>query len=142
MTLFITNASAQAACNAVVDLVDVGSTNASGHILIYAGSVPADADAALGGATLLAELIMSNPAFGAAADISPGARATASSITADSSANATGTASFFRMTNRDATAIVQGAVSTSGAELNLNSVSIVSGAQVSITSMTVTMPES
>lgn len=142
MTLFITNAAAIAACNAVVDLVDVGSTNASGHILIYSGSVPADADAALGGATLLAELVMSNAAFGNAADIAPGAQATAASITADSSADATGTASFFRMTNRDATAIMQGAVGTSGAELNLNSVAISSGAQVSITSMTVTMPES
>lgn len=141
MTLFISNNAAKAACDAVVDLCEGGTPPAV--IRIYDGTPPADADAALSGNTLLAELTMSNPAFGAAADAAPGATATASAITDDSSANATGTASFFRiLTGTALTPIVQGAVATSGAQLNLNTVSISAGATVSITSMTVTMPES
>lgn len=38
----------------------------SGYLRIYAGSVPADADAALGGATLLAELPLNATASAAA----------------------------------------------------------------------------
>lgn len=126
----------------IVDDVDVGSTNAEGRVRIYDGAVPTDADTALGGQTLLAELLMSNPAFGGAVDISPGGQATANAIADDASANADGTATFFRVVDRDENTIFQGAVATSGAELNMNTVSIVTAAIVSITSMTVTMPES
>lgn len=142
MTGFISNVAALAACDAIVDQVDVGSTNAQGRLRIYSGSVPTDADTALGAQTLLAELNMSNPAFGAAADIAPGARATASAISDDSSADATGTASFFRIVNRNVVAVMQGACATSGSELDFNTTSISSGAVVSVTSFTVTVPES
>lgn len=142
MTSFISNDAALAACDAIVDLVDVGTTNAQGRLRIYSGSVPTDADTALGAQVLLAELNMSNPAFGAAADASPGATATAASISDDTSADATGTASFFRIVDRDVTAVMQGACATSGSELNFNTTSISSGAIVSVTSFTVTVPES
>jgi len=140
--MIIANDTAIAAANAAVDLIDVGSTNAAGEVRIYDGTVPTDADTALSGNTLLATLVMSNPAFGAAADAAPGATATASAITDDSSADATGTASFFRIVDRDEATILQGTVGTSGADLNLNTVSIVTAAVVSITSMTYTQPES
>lgn len=142
MTGFISNAAALAACDAIVDRLDLGSTNATARLRIYSGSVPTDADTALGAQVLLAELNMSNPAFGSAADISPGARATAATISDDTTADATGTASFFRMVDRNPTAVLQGAAATSGAELNFNSVSISAGAIVSCTSFTVTVPES
>lgn len=136
----ISNAAAVAACNAVVDLLDGGSP---GLLRIYdAGSgVPADCDTAISDQTLLAELTLSNPAFGACADGTPGGVGTADTITADSSANATGTAAFFRGTKSDGTCVIQGTVGTSGADLNLNSAAISSGASVSITSWTVTIPE-
>lgn len=140
--MFISNAAAIAACDTIVDRLDLGSTNASAHILIYSGTPPADADAALSGNTLLAELVMSNPAFGSAVDISPGARATAATITEDSTADNTGTATFFRVRDRNNVVVMQGTVGTSGAELNLNSVAISAGAAVQVTSMTFTMPES
>ena len=142
MVLFITNARAIVACDGLVDAIDVGSTNAQGRIRVYSGSVPADADAALGAAVLLAELNMSNPAFGSAVDANPGATATAAAISDDTSADATGTASFFRVVDRNVATILQGACATSGSQLNFNTTSIVVGATVSITSFTVTMPES
>lgn len=143
MTLSISNAAAIDACDSIVDLVDIGTGTASGHLKIYAGSVPANVDTALSTQTLLADLAMSNPAFGGAADVSPGARATAAAITDDSAADATGTASFFRIVNRDGTAVIQGSVTATGGggELELNTTSIVAGAAVSVTSLTVTMPE-
>ena len=140
MTLFIANSNAITLCDAFVDDIDAGA--GAGLLNIYAGSVPADADAALGGATLLATLTFSDPAFGGAVDAAPGATATANAITSDPSADATGTATFFRVTDSVPGTVMQGAVATAGAELNLNTTSIVTGAVVSITSMTVTMPES
>lgn len=137
----ISNAAAIASCNSIVDLVDVGSGTATGIINIYSGSVPANTDAALGGATLLAELVMTNPAFGNAADAGPNATATAASITNDSSANATGTASFFRVVDRDGTAIIQGTVGTGSEDMVLNSAAISSGAAVAVTSFTYTCNE-
>lgn len=141
MVFYQTNAAAIVGLDAIADLVDVGSTNAQGRLRIYAGSVPADADAALGGATLLAELNMSNPAFNGATDAAPGASAAAASISDDTSADATGTAAFFRIVDRNEAAVFQGSVSTTGADLNLNTTSITSGANVAVTSLTVTLPE-
>jgi hypothetical protein len=140
MVGFISNAAAIAACDAIVDRVDLNSP--PGHLKVYSGSVPTDADTALGAQVLLADLTMSNPAFGAAADISPGARATAAAISDDTSANNTGTASFFRIDQGGGTTVLQGACATSGSELNFNSTAISSGAIVSVTSFTVTVPES
>lgn len=137
----ITNAAALAACNAIVDLLDAGTP--PGLLKIYtAGSgVPADADTALGDQTLLATLTLDNPAFGNAADGTGKGTATAGTITADSSADNSGTAAFFRATNAAGTCVIQGTVGTSGADLNLNSVAISAGASVSVTSWTFSVPE-
>lgn len=136
---YITNAIALVACDAIVDALDAGT---AAVINIYDGSVPADADASIGASTLLAQLTMSATAFGAAADDTPGAIATASAITSDSSANATGTASYFRVLTQDAgTTCMQGTVGTSSADLVLNTVSITLGSTVAITSFTVLLPE-
>lgn len=141
MTLSIANAQALVACDAFADSCDLGSGVAQATLVIYSGSVPALVDTALGAQVVLAQLPMSNPAFGAAADANPGATATAASITSDTAADATGTASFFRILDRNGTARIQGTVGTSGAELILNSVAITIGTQVSVTSLTITMPE-
>jgi hypothetical protein len=125
----LSNAAASAAADAVVDLLD------NGYIRIYDGSKPATADTAVGAQTLLAELRWNATAFGAASN----GVATANAITADSSANATGTASWFRALGSDGTTVYfDGDVGTSGADLNLNSTSIVSGVNVAISSFTYT----
>jgi hypothetical protein len=111
----------------------------SGTLVIYNGTVPASADAALSGNTVLASLAMAATAFGAA---SAGV-ATAATITTDSSADATGTATFFRVLETGGSLVVfQGTVGTSGAELNLSSVSIVATGTVSVSSLTYTQAAS
>lgn len=128
----ITTAARNAAADAVVDLVDVGG---AGSLRIYSGTPPADANAALSGNTLLAQLAMSATAFGSAA----AGVATAAAITQDSSADATGTATFFRiLAGNGTTVVMQGSVDTSGADLNLNSTAIAAGAAVSVSSLTYT----
>ena len=128
----ITTAARNAAADAVVDLIDVGGT---GSLRIYSGTAPADANAALSGNTLLAQLTFSATAFGSASS----GVATAATITQDSSADATGTATFFRaLAGNGTTVVFQGEVGTSGADLNLNSTAIQSGAAVSVSSLTYT----
>jgi hypothetical protein len=128
----LTNAAASAAADAVVDKLDQGS--GAGKLRIYDGTQAATADTAIGAQVLLAELTFGDPAFGAASN----GVATANAITPDPSANATGTASWFRAVDSDNTAIFDGTVGASGADLNLNTVSIVSGAEVAVTSLTYT----
>jgi hypothetical protein len=123
-----------AARNAAIDaaLATIGS---SGKLRIYDGTQPTDADTALGAQVLLADLALSATAFAAASSGS----ATANAITSDSSADATGTATWFSLLTSANVRKFDGSVGTSGANLNLNSVSIVSGAAVAVTSLTVTM---
>jgi hypothetical protein len=123
------NAAVNAAADAVCDLLD------NGYLHIYDGTQPTTADTAITTQTKLAELRFNATAFPAA---SAGV-ATANAITADTSADATGTASWFRALKSDGTTVVfDGSVGTSSADLVLNSVSISSGAQVSVTAFTYT----
>jgi len=132
----ITNAAAIAACNAITALIGSGA-----KLRIYSGTQPVNADTGLSGNTLLAELALSATPFGAAVDNTDKATATANAVTADSSADAAGTATWFRVVTSGGTTIWDGSVGTSGADLNLNSVSITLGANVSISGWTFTMPE-
>ncbi len=134
----ISTAARNAACDAVVDLVDAGTPPGLLKIYQNGGANPADVNAALGGATLLGTLTMSTTAFGSA---STGV-ATAAAITSDTSADATGTAHFFRITNAAGTAIIQGEIGTSGSDLNLSSTSITSGGTIAVSSLTYTQAAS
>jgi hypothetical protein len=109
----------------------------SGKFRIYSGTRPATPDTALSGNTLLAELTINATAFGAPAS----GVLTANAITQDSSADATGTATFARVFQSDGTTVEGDLnVGTSGSDLNLNTVSIIVGGPVSITSLTLTQP--
>ena len=137
----IANVCAKAIADTVDDQINIGSTAAV--LDVRTGAQPADPDTAATG-TLLATLTFSDPAFGAATDANPGGLITASAITDDSSANATGTAGYFRIraTGTGADDVADGECGTSGSDLNFNTVSITSGSTVSITSFTITAPES
>lgn len=119
--------------NAQLDQITtaVGTT---AKLRIYSGTRPANVAASITG-TLLAELTCN-------ATFAPGASGgvlTLNSITADSSADATGTATHFRLWNSAATtAMIDGDVSTSASDLNLNSTSLTTGGSVSVTSFTIT----
>lgn len=127
MAITLSTAARNAACNAVVDLVDGGSSDANGDlVLMTSGDVE------------VATLAFSNPAFGAAAS----GVATAAAITADSSATG-GTAALFKVQDRDNTEIWRGTVGTpgSGADLELQSTLIGAGDSVTVTAFTMTMPD-
>src|SRR6267143_5297729 len=115
----------------------------SGFLEIYDGTQPTTADTAIGAQVNLATLTFGATAFGA----SVAGVATANAIGQDASANATGTASWFRIFKTTHTPgsgdeaglrVMDGSVGTSGANLNLNSVAISAGAAVSVTSLTLT----
>jgi hypothetical protein len=114
----------------------VGDALNTGYIRIYDGSQPANADAAVGGATLLAELRFGADAFGAA---SAGV-ITANAITSDTSANATGTATWARILASDGSTVwFDGTAGTGTVNVVLNTASIVTGAVVSCSSLTFTV---
>lgn len=117
--------------NAMLDAITTFAGN-SGKLRIYDGTRPATGGTAT---TLLAELTC-NSTFAPSAS---GGVLTLNSITSDSSADATGTATWFRLVKSDGTThVLDGAVGTSGSDLNLATTSIVSGATVAVTSFTIT----
>ncbi len=116
--------------NAMLDEI-TAAVGSNGLLRIYDGTRPSTGGAAT---TLLAELTC-NATFAPAAS---GGVLTLNSITQDSSANATGTATWFRITTSGGTFVLDGSVGTSGSDLNLTTTSITSGQPVSVTSFTIT----
>jgi hypothetical protein len=108
-----------------------------GTIKIYSGTRPSTADTALSGNTLLATGTFSATAFGAASN----GVATANAITKESSAPAGGTATFARLYTSGAAPVVDISVGTSGAELTINSATIVLGLEVLFNSCMYTQPD-
>ncbi len=119
--------------NAQLDAVTT-AVGASGKLRIYSGTRPANVAASITG-TLLAELTL-NATFAPAASAGV---LTLNAITSDTSADATGTATHFRIfQSNGTTAVVDGDVGTSGSDLNLNSTSLTAGGSVAVTSFTIT----
>lgn len=109
---------------------------ASAELKIYSGSAPANEAASLSGNTLLAEVPCPSDWMAA----SSGGVKSLLGTWSDSSANASGTATFARLTKADDTVVIQITVGASGAELNLTTASIVSGQPVTITQFDLTAP--
>lgn len=121
------NAAVNAEADALAALLN------DGYLRIYDGTQPANADTAITSQVLLAELRFGNPAFAAAV----AGLLTANTITTDTAANATGTATWFRALKSDGTSVVfDGSVGTSAADLILDSVAIQVNADVSVSSFT------
>lgn len=133
LTQKLSNAAANAAADAVVDLAD------GGFLRMYDGSQPATVDTAITTQNLLAELRFGTPAYGAAV----AGVASANAITSEDNADATGTASWFRVFKNDGTsALWDGSVGTSGANINLSSTDIEAGDTVAVSSHTYTQSKS
>lgn len=111
MTLTHTTAIRNSLADLVVDAIDVGTTDATGDIIIQTS-----ADATL------CTVTFANPAFGAAS----GGTATGSSFPREGTAGAAGTATKFRVRNRDNTEIFQGTVTATGGggDMELSSTTI------------------
>lgn len=119
--------------NSRLDAINTAANAGAGAALlrIYDGTRPASGGTAT---TLLAELTFTDPAFGAAGS----GIITASAITQDASANATGTATWFRVVDSSATFVMDGNVGTSGSDLNMTTTAIVSTQPVSCSSFVIT----
>jgi len=128
MAVTLTTAARDAACDAVVDLIEGGTGDANGDLVIRnSGNTP------------VATLAFSNPAFGASSN----GTATAATISDDTNA-AGGTADNFIFQNLSNAEVLSGTVTVTsgGGDLELSSVTIGAGDTVSVTSFTVTMPAS
>lgn len=129
----LSNTAANAAADAACALAN------SGKLRIFDGAQPATADTAITTQVLLAELTMNATAFGAAV----AGVATANAITSDTSANNSGTASWFRLFESNGTTVAwDGSVGTSLCNLNLATTAIVATATVSVSSLTYTQAKS
>ncbi|MBA3622954.1 MAG: hypothetical protein H0W48_00490 [Methylibium sp.] len=122
MAITPSTAARNAAVNAVAALINAGG---AGKLRIFT--------AAFG--TLLVELTFSNPAFGVASS----GTATAAAITSGT-ATATGTAAVLRVVDGAGATVFDGTVGTSGADLIMATTSIVALAEVSASSLTLTLP--
>jgi hypothetical protein len=118
--------------NAIADAVAARCDG--GTVQIRDGAQPATADTAASG-TLLATCAFANPAFSAAA----AGVATAHAITQDASADASGTAAWFRVLALGGATVMDGTVGV-GANFDCSVVSttVVAGDPFPITSMTIT----
>ena len=116
--------------NAMLDAI-TSAIGSNGLLRVYDGTRPASGGAAT---TKLAELALSVTAAAGAS----GGVLTFNSITQDSSADATGTATWFRVVTSGGTFVIDGDVGTSGSDLNLTTTSIVATQPVSVTSFVIT----
>lgn len=135
MVIRIPTASRNAAADAVVDRVDLGS--GAGTMEIRSGSQPASANDAASG-TLLATVTLPDPAFGSASS-----GAAAINDPGPVTGVAAGTAGWFRIKDSDSNTVMDGSVgaSGSGADLELATTTISVGLTVDITGGgTITMP--
>jgi hypothetical protein len=126
----VTIAYATAVRNAALDAI-TAAIGSNGLLRIYDGARPASGGAAT---TLLAQLSLSATAAPAAS----GGVLTFNAITQDSSADATGTATWFRVATSGGAFVIDGSIGTSGSDLNLTTTSIVATQPVQVTSFVIT----
>jgi hypothetical protein len=119
--------------NAALDQIET-TISTSPTLEIRSGSVPANCAAASTG-TVLATITLPSDWLTAAS----GGSKTISGTWQDASADATGTAGYFRI-SQGATCHIQGTVTATGGggDMTLNSVSITAAQQVNITEFTIT----
>ena len=129
MAYRLATATRNAACDAIVDLLD------SGTIQIRTGTQPTNVGDAAGG-TLLGTLTFGATAFGAA---STGV-ATANSITSDTSADNSGTAGHARILTSGAAIHSDADCAQGSGTVNFDNSVIVAGGTIAISSATVTVP--
>ncbi len=130
MAVTLSNAAASAAADAVVDLLDAGSSNSHPELRIGITAM----------ASIVATLDFTGAtAFGAASN----GVATANTIEDDTNA-AGGTAAAFQCVDQDGTVVFSGSVTATGGggDIELSSVNIGASDTVSISSLTYTQPTS
>jgi hypothetical protein len=138
MTVNISTQARNDAGDAIVDLIDKGSTSPNGYLEIRSGTKPTTPQVGVGGTTLLATLNLSLPAFG---KFNNGV-SVAGTIADDNSVNATGVAGWFRIYDRDGVAVIDGDVTATGGggDIQFDNINFIKGGVVIITTLTAIMP--
>lgn len=131
-------------------LLDTGLSSCldGGFIKIYGGTVPANADAALTGATLLCTVSLASGATGLSFDAPAAGVLPKAAAQVWSGVNAaSGTATFYRFAGAADTGVlstseyrVQGTIGLAGADMNLTSTVLVSGATQAIDYFVIALP--
>lgn len=136
MATRLATATRNAACDAVVDLIDGGV--GVGTIKIYTGSQPTTANDSIGASTLLATVSLSDPAFGSA---STGA-ATLQGVPLSGTGVAAGTAGWARVADSGGGTVMDGSITATGGggQIEMDTTTVSVGLTVTITAGTVTMP--
>ena len=130
----LTTAQRSSIAQSIIAAMAAGTTNPTTVIEIYDGAIPASMGGTISD-TLLATLALTTTVATQTDGV-----ITFETITGDSSANASGNAGWCRVLDRDDNEVVYFSIADDGSgEINLNSVSIVSGAPVSISSMVITV---
>ena len=110
-----------------------------GTIKVYDGAQPADPDTAITTQTLLATCTFGSPAFAAAV----AGVATAHAITGDPSADASGTATWFRVLTSGGDPVMDGTVGVGvNFDLNVASTAVVAAVAFPVNAMTISAPGS
>lgn len=120
MTVSHETSTRSAIADAVVDRVDQGS--GAGKLRFYTAAF----------ASQLCEITLADPAFGAAAS----GVATLLSVPLEGTCSAGGTVAKFRFLDSNGTEILNGDVSTSGADINLNNTAVNTNDVIRITGLT------
>lgn len=119
-------------CNGIVDTIDQGS--GAGKVNIFTSTQPGSVGGTYG--TPLGTCPFSDPAFGNAAT----GVATASAITSDTNADASGTAGAFNIADSDNNVLADGTCDQGSGDLNFDNKTIVAGGTIAISGFTVTQP--
>lgn len=131
MAFRLSTSARNAACNGIVDLLDVGG---AGSLKVHGSAQPGSVGGSYG--TLLGTCPLSATAFGAAST----GTATAAAITDDTDADASGTATSFTLVDNAGTVIADGSCGQGSGDLSFDNSTIVIHGTISIDSLTVTVP--
>lgn len=137
MAIVISTAARNAGVKAITSLIDQGRANAAGYLEIRGNPRPADPQTSASGA-LLATLVLSYPAFA----VPFNGLQNANQINSDLSADSTGTATWFRVYDRDGNAVFDGDVSAIGGngDIQFDNPIFTAGQVVAVSGFSVNLP--
>jgi hypothetical protein len=144
MSVSVSSAIAVLMCDTFTAQINVGTTVAAGYVIVYKGTVPANARAAMAGD--VAQLVkLTSPADAFADAVANDAGGYAESIAGaipNTPATADGHATFFRQYNRDNQVIYQGSVTlpNGGGEMELSSLDLLTGINAVVQSYSIRYP--
>ena len=131
MALTLSVTARNAACDAVVDLLDTGATDATGDLTINADSAGAPG-------TVLVTVNLQNPAFGNAAS----GTASANGLPLQGTVTNSGTAAWFVVRDRNNAEVFRGTVTATGGggDMEISNTSLTANETVQVQTFDVTMP--